>query len=475
MPWGTSGLAVIMTNVTTASGLISFATAELAPIADIGVFAGIGVMLAFVYTIVLIPALVAIVPMRPRPPQNAPGTGSAMDRFLLAVSRIATTHPVKIVVVSALLMVVSLGSASTIRFSHFPLEWLPANDPVRRATETIDHELRGSLSMEVVLDTKKENGLYEVDFLDRLERAGAFMESLAYEDLFVGKAWSLTTILKEINQALHENRKEHYAVPQSRDLVAQELLLFENSGSDDLEDFVDSQFSKARLIVKIPFKDAVKYGTLLDRVTDYLRGQFPDTDVRITGMMVLLCNTITKAIVSMSQSYVIALAVITGLMVLLIGRVRIGLLSMIPNLAPILLTMGVIGALQLPMDLFTMMVASIAIGLAVDDTIHFMHNFRRYYEKSGDPAWAVEKTLMTTGRAMLVTSVVLSIGFFIYFFATMNNIVNFGLLTGFTILMALTADYFLAPALMILVNKKAPAAATAMEIEKNGTPVSIEA
>ncbi len=126
---------------------------------------------------------------------------------------------------------------------------------------------------------------------------------------------------------------------------------------------------------------------------------------------------------------------------------------MIPNIAPILLMLGVIGALSLPMDLFTMMVASIAMGLAVDDTIHFMHNFRRYYEIGGDPIEAVRQTLDTTGRAMLVTSIVLSLGFFIFAFATMSNLVNFGLLTAFTIIMALVADYFLAPALMVLVNK----------------------
>ncbi|MDX2447356.1 MAG: MMPL family transporter, partial [Desulfobacterales bacterium] len=106
-----------------------------------------------------------------------------------------------------------------------------------------------------------------------------------------------------------------------------------------------------------------------------------------------------------------------------------------------------------PMDAFTMMVGSIAIGLAVDDTIHFMHNFRRYYEENGDPVRAVQETLNTTGRAMLVTTVVLSIGFFIFMFADMKNIFNFGFLTGITIIMALLSDYFVAPALMVLANK----------------------
>ena len=237
-------------------------------------------------------------------------------------------------------------------------------------------------------------------------------------------------------------------------LVAQEFLLFENSGSDDLEDFVDSQFSKARFMIKVPFEDAYHAGIFIEQVNEHFERFFPEAEVTLTGMIGLLSRTITAAIHSMAKSYAIALVVITVLMILLIGRFRIGLLSMIPNLTPILLMLGVIGFFDLPMDLFTMMVASIAIGLAVDETIHFMHNFRRYYEHSGDPVKAVHDTLQTTGRAMLVTTVVLSIGFFIFGFATMSNVRNFGILTGFTIVMALLADYFLAPALMVLVNRK---------------------
>jgi predicted RND superfamily exporter protein len=205
----------------------------------------------------------------------------------------------------------------------------------------------------------------------------------------------------------------------------------------------------------------------LETITDYLKQKFPEARVTITGMMALLARTIYNAIKSMAKSYTIALVVITILMVILIGRIRIGLLSMVPNLAPILLMLGVIGAFSIPMDLFTMMVASVAIGLAVDDTIHFMHNFRRYYDQSGDPVGAVHQTLHTTGRAMLVTTIVLSLGFFIFAFATMSNVINFGLLTGFTIIMALVADYLIAPALMVAVNK--PKATGASDSERGGT------
>ena len=451
---GHSGLAVVMTNLTTAAGLMSFANASVAPVAELGIFASAGIILAFIYTIVLLPPLIAIIPLSSKKTEALRKNNRIMDSVLGSISRFSTTHPKKILIVSFCIMAIAFTGIFSIRFSHFPLKWLPKTSEIRIATEKIDKELNGSMSMEILFKTNRENGLYDPNLLNRIESAGADIEKMSNKEMFIGKAWSVTTILKEINQALNENSPNDYTVPQNKPLVAQEFLLFENSGSDDLEDFVDSQFSMARLTLKVPFVDGILYDPLEEKLTTYLNQNFHDVDYEITGLVALLARTFNNTITSMASSYLIALSVITLMMILLIGRIRIGLLSMIPNLAPIILTLGVIGWFGFPMDLFTMMVASIAIGLAVDDTIHFMHNFRRYYEQSGDPKKAVFETLHSTGRAMLVTSVVLSVGFFIYMFASMQNIIRFGFLTGFTIIMALAADYFIAPALMVLVNKK---------------------
>jgi predicted RND superfamily exporter protein len=449
---GHSGLAIVMTNITTAAGLMSFSTAEVAPIADLGLFAGIGVLLAFFFTVTLLPALLSVIPIKKEAILASLGKTGRMDSFLEGIARFSTSFPKSIVFVSLVILAGSIVAATGIRFSHYPLYWFPETDSIRVATSTIDSRLNGSINLEIVIDTGMENGLYDPDFLHRLDEAAAHMETIRYDDVYIGKAWSMPTILKEIHQALNENRSEFYAIPDNRDLVAQELLLFENSGSDDLEDFVDSQFSKVRLTMKAPFTDAVKYSRLIEEVDTYFAEMFPQANVASTGMIPLLARVMSNSIFSLAKSYGIALAIISVMMILLIGRLRIGMLSMVPNLTPILLTMGVIYLFHFPMDLFTMLVASIAIGLAVDDTIHFMHNFRRYYEQTGNPKEAVRLTMISTGRAMLVTTVVLAIGFFILTFSRLNNIQNFGILTGFTIITALLADYLLAPALMVLVS-----------------------
>ncbi|MCK5203106.1 MAG: MMPL family transporter, partial [Desulfobacterales bacterium] len=183
---GHSGLAVVMTNVTTASGLLSFSTSEVAPVADLGIFAGIGVLLTFVNTLILLPAVLAIVPVAERRQNRNQSKNTFMDRFLSGISHFSTTHPVPILIVSFLIVGLSIFAALQIRFSHDVLRWFPEKNQIRQATEKIDHELRGSLNLEVIIDTGRENGLYEPALLKRIDKATAYTESLELEDLFVG-------------------------------------------------------------------------------------------------------------------------------------------------------------------------------------------------------------------------------------------------------------------------------------------------
>jgi hypothetical protein len=140
-------------------------------------------------------------------------------------------------------------------------------------------------------------------------------------------------------------------------------------------------------------------------------------------------------------------------MMLLVGSIKIGLISMIPNLLPILFLAMIMVIFKMPLDMFTLLIGAIALGLAVDDTVHFMHNFRRYEMQYNDVDKAVELTLMGTGRAITLTSIVLALGFLVLTFSSMNNMFNFGILTASAILVALLADFFLMPAIMKLIIK----------------------
>jgi predicted RND superfamily exporter protein len=451
---GHSGLAIVMTSLTTAAGLASFAGAEVAPVSDLGIVAAIGVLLSLLYTLVLIPALLSVTPLRPQKSQGAHRQHEFFETTMKAIARIATERSGTVLIISAILLVIGIAGTAQVKFSHKPFEWLPKSEPVRVATDFINDKLRGASSVEVIIDTGKVNGLYEPKLMQGLERLNRDIETIDQGELYVGKTLSLADILKEIHQALNENGPEFYTIPDDKNLIAQEFLLFENSGSDDLEDFVDSQFSQSRFTAKMPWVDAMLYPDFIADLQQRFHHELgEDVDVTVTGMATLLGRTASGTIISMTQSYIIAGVVITLMMILLLGDIRIGLISMIPNLTPIILTLGMMGWFGIDINLFTMLIGSIAIGLAVDDTIHFMHNYRRYHHDTGDVHLAVEKTLLTTGRAMLVTTIVLSTAFFLYMLADLNVLFDFGLLTGFTILMALLADLFLAPALMARMHK----------------------
>jgi uncharacterized protein len=453
---GHSGLAIVMTSLTTAVGLWSFSFSDLSPVADLGIFASSGVLIGLLFNLVLLPALISIMKIKPHAAKEDAQDYTKMDTMLLSISRISTSYPKAIVAITSVLIVVAIFFAAQLRFSHYPLGWFPEEHESRVATEVVDDNLNGSITLEIIIDTQKENGLYEPEILNRIERASEYLNSIQTDTYFVGKTLSLVDVIKETNRALNENKAEYYSIPQDKSLIAQELFLFENSGSDDLEDFVDSSFSKARITVKVPYIDALEYNKFIDQVQTELNREFRGVaTVSLTGSSVLLSTIMDKSIRSSAISYLIAFGLITIMMIVLIGDVKIGLISMIPNTLPILFLSTIMVIYDMPLDMFTMLIGAIALGLAVDDTVHFMHNFRRYELQYNDVDKAVRLTLMSTGRAIVVTSIVLSVGFLVLLFASMNSMFNFGVLTASAIFIALIADFFLMPAIMkLVINNK---------------------
>lgn len=452
---GHSGFAIVMTSLTTAASLLSFSIAEIATIADMGIFASIGVILALLYTIILLPALVAIVPVKFKPIEKEKKKSLIMDKVLLFFANLSTTHPVKIVIICIFLTIVSAYYITDLKFASNIVNYFPDDYPAKIDLKTIEKQLNGTLSVEVLVDTEKEDGVHDPAILNSIEKLTAEIEKIQNEELHVGKVTSIVDIVKETNQALHGNNESFYRIPQEKNIVSQVLLMFENSGSDDLEKISDNQFRKTRITIKTKWADSVVYEYFVKDLENMFEEEFKGkAKVTVTGISALLARTIPAAMHSMMESYIIALCIITFFMLILVGDVKLGLLSMFPNLLPIIMVMGLIRMCGLNLDINTLFIGSIAIGLVVDDTIHFMYNFRKYYKQFGDSKKAIEETLLGTGRALLITSIVLCANFFTLITGSLNNSKIFGLFTGIVIILALLADFILAPALMTLATKK---------------------
>ncbi|MEM9173817.1 MAG: MMPL family transporter [Myxococcota bacterium] len=448
-----SGLAILMTSVTTAAGMVSFITSEMAAVQDLGILAPIGVLLAFVYTVVLLPALLAVFPL-PAPKRGRIAQGLfPFESFLVSAGRFAVRAPWRVLVPTAGIVSIAVLGAVQITFSHNGLKWFPEDDRTRVDFEAIDRFLGGSVTLDVLVDTGEPGGLYDPDLLRALERIEFDVANLAQDPIVVADAVSIREIVEETHQALNENRPEMRRVPDSRNAVAQELLLFEQSGSDDTEELVDSEFRVTRLNMRIPFVDALLYPDFLAEAEQVIAARLDGrATFQITGLMTLLADIFDAVIVSMSRSYVFAFCVITPLMMLLLGSLRRGLVSMVPNLLPIVAVLAVMGWGRIAIDTTTMMVGAMVIGIAVDDTIHFMHKFQGYFEQSANLELAVTETLRTTGSALLFTTFVLIAGFSVFGLSEMSNMRVFGLLSAFAAGVALLADVFVAPALLAVVE-----------------------
>lgn len=442
-----AGPPVLLTSLTTAAGLVSFVTADVAWVAHLGMMAPVGVVLALFYTAFFLPALLAILPIRAR--QQAEDRGRA-GALLVRLGKWSTEHSLLVVGLWGVLLAVSSLGLARVQLSQNGMKWFAPDHPLRNATEAIDQAMGGTLTIEVLIDTGRVDGVVDAGFLAELERSGKWLQEYARGPVIIGKALSVTTALKETHRALNEDRASFYRVPETNALVAQELLLFEMAGPDELERVVSDDRQVARLTLNAPFADGIAFTDAIADIKVHLAERFPDCAITVTGITNLFVQTVRNILTSMSKSYPFALLVITILMVTLLGHVRIGLLSMVPNLTPILIVVGLMGWVDIPFDFSTMTVGSLALGLVVDDTIHFLHTFNRGREHTGSVEGGVRFTMETTGRAMLVTSLTLTAGFLAYTQAELENLWNFGVLTSAIIMLALLADFTLVPALLAI-------------------------
>ncbi len=448
-----SGPAILMSSLTTAGGMLSFVASGLAPIRDIGIFVPLGVLIASALSLVLLPACLALAPVRPRRLGGDLAETLPTERILMACGRFGTRHPIPVLLASLAILALAATGIPRISQSYDPLEWLPEDNRARVASEYLNRTLGGAAGMELILDTRRENGLHEPETLRRIEAIQRYVEEHPGEDFAFHKTTSVVDIAKEIHQALHEGRPDYYQIADDRRTLAQELFLFESSGSDDLEDVVDSQFRLARISLKGEHTEATNYLVYLQTHSPRLRELAGDAGLTITGFYALAAHVAQLTVETSIRSYVLAFLLITPLMILFIGSLRTGLVSMAPNLMPIAIVMGAMGWSGAPLDIFTVLIGGIALGLVVDDTIHILHGFRSHFLVSKSVEEATAETMRTTGRALLFTTVVLTSAFSIYGFASAATVANFGLLSALAVLLAFGFDIFLSPALLALVYR----------------------
>ena len=438
------GRTVLLTFVTTFAGFLSIGLSRIEVLWQFGLVASTGLLLNFVITITLIPALLRLTGGWRLGGAAAPIT----DRGLVwaeAYWRGLRRHRIA---VAGILGAAALGAAlgiPRIELNHNATDNLADDSGVRAQVTQVSEQLAGMESVSIIIGSGIEDTFLKVRYLEEL----AEIQSFIAEQGVARSTTSFVDYLALMNGVLQE--VDGPRMPVNDDEVY-ELMIFLDH--DHVKGYVTEDYSTARILVRHDISSTRALQAFMDDLRAFLDEKLDaGLDARITGDSVLTLSATRNMVAGQLQSVVLLLVFVVLTISILFTDLKVGLLAALPNVFPLIVLFGVMGYADIPLNVGTTMAAAIAIGLAVDDTIHFMHNFRRYFEQSGDPKLAVYQTLHTTGRAMLVTTIVLSLGFLIFVFATMKNLFNFGLLTAFTILMALVADYFVAPALMVVINR----------------------
>ena len=460
-----TGEAVLFTTLTTAAGLLAFSLSEIRPVASLGLFAAVGSVFAFILTVFLVPVLLNLSNIK-RHVMDSDKIGvsyhdatqmdekSLIYRFTRACIHLSTTYPKWVVGIAVILMTAALTIAPNIRFAQDSLEWFDDENTLKIAVKAIEREITGSLPIEVMIDSGEAQGALNPEFLTRLDIWVEGLKDTELNGVAVVTASGLTTLLKETHQAMNGNETEFYAVPDSQPLIAQELLLIEMDQAKDLFQFVDDSFQKTRVTIIMPWSDATLFETMQNELqqsySEAMGDLYPQYPMIITGVVPVFSMMFADMINSAANSYLFAFVVICIMMMLLLRSFVEGFISMLPNLLPIMLVLSYMTLVDIPLDVFTVLIGSIALGLCVDDTVHFMHGFKTAYARSNDTVQAIEETLFSTGKAMLVTTVVLCCGFSTFTLSELTNMDLFGSLTAVCIFIALIADFTIAPALMVL-------------------------
>jgi predicted RND superfamily exporter protein len=286
---------------------------------------------------------------------------------------------------------------------------------------------------------------------DTLERLDAFIKEVESFPL-TKRTTSILDQIKEINQVFNEEQDAFYKVPQNRLQIAQMLLLYENAGGEQLDKWVDYNYKKLRIRVEISNYKQNEFLREHQQIKELGRKYFPEAKVFIGGSLAKFNDMSYKVSIGQIESFFGSLLVVAILLIVAFGNFKAGLIALIPNLIPTLAIGGVMGLFRIPLDMITATIMPMILGLAVDDTIHFINHVKYEYSKSGDYGLSVEHTFRTVGKPLFMTSLILVANFGVYMTSVAKIYFHMGMLISVGIILALIAELFLTPICITLVK-----------------------
>lgn len=430
-------------SVTTALGMLSLSTSDIAAVREFGIGAAIGVMVDFVLSLVYVPTLLGLVRAhRAAPPQ---------ERWLIAplqaVARFSVRRAGAVLATVAVVAAVAAAGVLRLRVDTNHINFFADTHPLSRSARVIDGQLAGIYSFQVLLEGPAES-LKAPDALSRIERLERELSSLPS----VKKVTSHADYVKRVHRQLHGDRPEFEVVPASAEAIAQELFLFalSDEGRVELARVVSSDFSRAQMTVKMASHSSDLVFQEIAQASEMAARAFAGSAITATttGSGKLFSTLDHYMVMSQLSSFATAFLTVFGVIFLVFRSAKFGVLAIVANTFPVLVVLGVMGWLDISLNVATIMVASVTLGIVDDDTIHFINRYRREADQGASTDAAIETATTHEGRASLTTAIINTMAYGILGFSAYKPTAWFGTLLALTMAVAFLAEVFVVPAVI---------------------------
>ena len=441
--------AVFLTSLTTVVGFLTMNFSDAPPFHNLGNIVAIGITAAFFYSIFFLPALVSVLPVtlnvKPNPRQFA-----VMDTIAWLVIQYKIP-----ILVATLCLVAGFGySAAQNRLNDNWINYFTENVPVRVATDVLEQRISGADFLEYNISAGKPQGINDPEFLTYLD---SFVQWLRAHPQ-VEQVTSITDVMKKLNRVMHDEDEDWYRLPDQHNLAAQYLLLYEMSlpYGLDLNNIINVDKSATRLIITTKNLGTRALSDLDLQAQAWLKQNTPaHMHSQGSGISIVFAYLSERNIINMLGAAFGALLAISVILIIALKRVDIGMISLLPNIIPAILAFGLWGLLVGEIGLGLSVVASMTLGIVVDDSVHFITKYLRARDRDNmDQLEAIQHAFTTVGPAMWTTTVALVAGFLVLMLSDYKMSADMGLLSAITISIALVMDFLLLPAILLVADKR---------------------
>ncbi|MGI9235419.1 MAG: efflux RND transporter permease subunit, partial [Woeseiaceae bacterium] len=442
-------LPIGVTSVTTIIGFLALNFSDSPPFWHLGNITAVGIAAAWLFSIALLPALMSILPYKVRPTTNE----DAGERAMARVAEFVISKPRRILVTLGATTLMLMMFIPTIEFNDQWTQYFDERVEFRRDTDQALEHL-GMYPIEYSVPAQTSGGISDPEYLENLESLAEFLRAQPG----VVHVYSFSDIMKRLNKNLHGDDQSFYRTPNDRDEAAQYLLLYELSlpYGLDLNDRINIDKSATRITATLGDVDSIQTKRLLDATEVWMQDNLPGwMQAKPTSAQVMFTYIAERNVANMVSGTIVAIAAIAVILMLALQSFRLGLLSLIPNGLPILATFGAWALLVGEVGFSVATVASISLGIIVDDTVHFLSKYvRARRENNGTAADAIRYAFRSVGVAIVVNTVVLTAGFLVLLTSSFKVNADMGMLTALAIVFALIIDFLFLPALLLFIDRE---------------------